>query len=99
MGRERHAAVDDRAVQGHWEGTCWLVRLRGKDTATVVQALARRVQTLPGGLMASLTWDRRLELAAHHAFTVATDVQVYFCDPHSPWQRRLARYVCYSASQ
>jgi len=64
-----------------------LVRLRGKHTATVVQALARRVQALPRGLMASLTWDRGLELAAHHAFTIATDVQVYFCDPHSPWQR------------
>lgn len=64
-----------------------LVRLRGKETATVVEALARRVQTLPRGLMTSLTSDRGLELAAHHAFTVATDVQVYFCDPQSPWQR------------
>jgi IS30 family transposase len=64
-----------------------LVRLCGKDTATVVQALTRRVQTLPHGLMASLTWDRGLELAAHRTFTIATDVQVYFCDPQSPWQR------------
>jgi len=64
-----------------------LVRLRGKDTATVVHALARRVQALPRGLMASLTWDRGLELAAHRTFTIATDVQVYFCDPQSPWPR------------
>lgn len=64
-----------------------LVRLPGKDTQSVVQALSRRVRALPSGLMASLTWDRGTELAAHKTFSVATDVQVYFCDPHSPWQR------------
>jgi IS30 family transposase len=64
-----------------------LVRVPSKDTTTVVGALARRVKTLPRGLMASLTWDRGTELAAHKTFTVATDVQVYFCDPQSPWQR------------
>ena len=64
-----------------------LVRLRGKDTQSVVQALSRRVRTLPSGLMESLTWDRGTELAAHKTFSVATDVRVYFCDPHSPWQR------------
>lgn len=105
--RERPAAVEDRAVPGHWEGDLLsgagnshiatlverqsryllLVRVRGKDTTTVVRALRRRVQRLPRGLMASLTWDRGMELAAHQAFTVATNVQVYFCDPQSPWQR------------
>lgn len=105
--RERPAAIDDRAVPGHWEGDLlagagnshvatlverqsrylMLVRVGGKDTTTVVRALKRRVQRLPRGLMASLTWDRGLELAAHRAFTVATNVQVYFCDPQSPWQR------------
>jgi IS30 family transposase len=64
-----------------------LVRVPAKDTHTVVRALARRVQRLPRGLMTSLTWDRGTELAAHRAFTIATNVQVYFCDPHSPWQR------------
>jgi IS30 family transposase len=64
-----------------------LVRLPGKDTQSVVQALTRRVRTLPTGLMSSLTWDRGMELAAHKTFSVATDVQVYFCDPQSPWQR------------
>jgi len=64
-----------------------LVRLPGKDTQSVVQALTRRVRTLPTGLMSSLTWDRGMELAAHKAFSVATDVRVYFCDPQSPWQR------------
>jgi IS30 family transposase len=64
-----------------------LIRLPNKETATVVRALARRAQRLPQGLMKSLTWDRGTELAGHHAFTVATNVQVYFCDPQSPWQR------------
>jgi IS30 family transposase len=64
-----------------------LVRLPGKDTQSVVRALTRRVRTLPEGLMSSLTWDRGMELAAHTSFSVATNVQVYFCDPHSPWQR------------
>jgi IS30 family transposase len=64
-----------------------LVRLPNKETHTVVRALTRHAQSLPRGLMKSLTWDRGTELAHHRAFTVATDVQVYFCDPQSPWQR------------
>lgn len=64
-----------------------LLKLPAKDTTTVVKALTRQVQKLPNELCRSLTWDRGLELAAHKDFTVATDVQVYFCDPHSPWQR------------
>jgi len=64
-----------------------LVRIPKADTQTVVRALAKRVQHLPQGLMKSLTWDRGTELAGHRAFTIATDVQVYFCDPQSPWQR------------
>ena len=64
-----------------------VVQVDSKDTATVVAALIRKVQTLPQGLMATLTWDRGKEMASHKNFTVATDVQVYFCDPRSPWQR------------
>ena len=64
-----------------------LVRVSGKDTTTVVSALIRAVQRLPDGLMASLTWDRGLEMAQHARFSIATDVAVYFCDPQSPWQR------------
>jgi IS30 family transposase len=64
-----------------------LIRLPNKESATVVAALARCVRRLPDGLMKSLTWDRGTELAHHRAFTIATDVQVYFCDPHAPWQR------------
>ncbi|MGH2710041.1 MAG: IS30 family transposase, partial [Actinomycetota bacterium] len=64
-----------------------LIKVQGKDTASVVDALTDRVQSLPRQLRASLTWDRGHELADHKRFTVATDVQVYFCDPQSPWQR------------
>lgn len=64
-----------------------LVKVDGKDSASVVTGLIRRVRRLPAGLMASLTWDRGSELAQHRRFTVATDVAVYFCDPYSPWQR------------
>ena len=59
----------------------------GKTTEAVVDALARHIQTLPDQLRRSLTWDRGLEMADHKRFTVATGVQVYFCDPKSPWQR------------
>ena len=64
-----------------------LVKVAGKDSDSVVSALIARVQHLPQGVMASLTWDRGTELAYHRKFTVATDVSVYFCDPKSPWQR------------
>lgn len=64
-----------------------LVKVKGKDTASVVSALSRQVRTLPVTLRKSLTWDRGGEMASHKDFTVATDVQVYFCDPQSPWQR------------
>jgi transposase, IS30 family len=64
-----------------------LVKVNGKDTARVVKALTRQVRKLPAALRRSLTWDRGMELAHHKRFTVATDVQVYFCDPQSPWQR------------
>jgi IS30 family transposase len=64
-----------------------LVKLAGKDTNSVVSALTRKVRRLPNELRRSLTWDRGTELAGHKDFTVATDVQVYFCDPRSPWQR------------
>ena len=64
-----------------------LVRLRDRHATTVARALARRIQRLPALLKQSLTWDRGHEMQQHAAFTVATDVQVYFCDPASPWQR------------
>jgi IS30 family transposase len=64
-----------------------LVKLDGKDTATVTRALAGQVQRLPNQLKGSLTWDRGTEMADHKSFTLATDLKVFFCDPQSPWQR------------
>ncbi len=64
-----------------------LVKLTGKDSAEVAQALSKRMRTLPATLRRSVTWDRGTELAEHKSFSIATDIKVYFCDPHSPWQR------------
>jgi IS30 family transposase len=64
-----------------------LVKLKSKDTETVVNALIKQAHKLPRELYKSLTWDRGKELAGHKRFSLATDVNVYFCDPQSPWQR------------
>ena len=64
-----------------------LARVKGKDTETVINALIKQAHVLPKELYKSLTWDRGSEMADHQRFTLATDVQVYFCDPQSPWQR------------
>jgi len=105
--RDRPAAIEDRAIPGHWEGDLLsgarnshiatlverhsrftlLVKVKSKETTTVVPAVSKQVAKLPEALRRSLTWDRGMEMAHHKAFSVATDVQVYFCDPQSPWQR------------
>src|SRR5471032_1191367 len=105
--RARPAAVEDRAVPGHWEGDLlsgsknsyiatlverhtryvMLAKVAKKDTQTVISALIKQARKLPDELYKSLTWDRGKELADHRRFTLATDIDVYFCDPQSPWQR------------
>jgi IS30 family transposase len=105
--RERPAAVEDRAVPGHWEGDLifgtynsqiatlverhtryvMLAKVNGKDTETVINALIKQAHKLPRELYKSLTWDRGSEMADHQRFSLATDIDVYFCDPQSPWQR------------
>ena len=64
-----------------------LVKVDGKDTQTVVNALIKSARKLPQELYKSLTWDRGKEMAGHKRFTLATDIEVYFCDPQNPWQR------------
>jgi IS30 family transposase len=64
-----------------------LVKVKNKDTESVVSALIKQSKKLPGELYKSLTWDRGKELADHKRFTMETNVEVYFCDPSSPWQR------------
>src|SRR5665647_92497 len=64
-----------------------LVKIANKDTQTVVSALITQAKTLPNELYKSLTWDRGKELTDHRRFTFATNIDVYFCDPQSPWQR------------
>jgi IS30 family transposase len=64
-----------------------LAKIANKDTQTVVSALITQAKKLPNELYKSLTWDRGKELADHGRLTLATDIDVYFCDPQSPWQR------------
>lgn len=105
--RERPAAVEDRAIPGHWEGDLlagsrnsfvatlverqsryvMLVKVPNKNTDSVVAALIEQSKKLPQELCKSLTWDRGKELADHRRLKLATDIDVYFCDPHAPWQR------------
>ncbi len=105
--RQRPAAVEDRAVPGHWEGDLlsgpnnsyiatlverhtryvMLAKLANKETHSVVSALIKQAKKLPNELYKSLTWDRGKELTDHRRFTLATNIDVYFCDPQSPWQR------------
>ena len=104
---EGPAAIDDRAVPGHWEGDLICgsknsyiatvverqtrftlsVKVDGKKADTVVPASARQMIRLPRQLKQSLTWGRGTELYSNQKFTFATDIDIYFCDPSSPWQR------------
>jgi len=64
-----------------------LAKVKNKNTKSVVSALIKQSKKLPDELYKSLTWDRGKELADHERFTLETDINVYFCDPRSPWQR------------
>ena len=64
-----------------------LAKVKNKETDEVVGSLIKQMRKLPKQLRSTLTWDRGAELAAHKDFALATDMDVYFCDPYSPWQR------------
>jgi len=64
-----------------------LMKVTDRRTDTVVSALIKQAKKLPDELYKSLTWDRGKEMSDHQRFTMATDINVYFCDPSSPWQR------------
>ena len=68
-------------------GTYILVHLTGKDTLTVIQAMKREMIKLPEHLRRSIIWDRGPEIAAHNLLSIALDLDIYICDPQSPWQR------------
>ena len=81
-GNTHTATLVERASQ-----FVMLVTVNGKNTNSVVGALKQHIQSVPVGLMRSLTWERGTEMAQHKQITVATNVDIYFCDPQSPWQR------------
>ena len=60
---------------------------RGHGAESVTDALSQAITTLPAQLRRSLTWDQGREMALHGQIAVAADIDIYFCDPHSPWQR------------
>ena len=64
-----------------------LAKLKDKNSSTIISALIKQSKKLPKELYKSLTWDRGTEMAGHQKFTIATNIEVYFCDPASPWQR------------
>jgi len=84
-GRKKNSYIAT-LVERH-ERYVMLVKVANKDTESVVTALIKSAQKLPRELYKSLTWDRGKELADHPRFTLKTNVDVYFCDPQSPWQR------------
>ena len=86
MGKGGHSAIGT-LVERHSRYVMLFRLPHGRSAEQVREQLAATIRKLPVQLRRSLTWDRGKEMAQHREFTVATGVQVYFCDPHSPWQR------------
>ncbi|MGO9341681.1 MAG: IS30 family transposase, partial [Acidimicrobiales bacterium] len=86
MGTQNRSAVGTLVERS--TRFCLLLHLPDTHKAKdVEQQMTKAIQTLPKELARSITWDQGSEMAAHKSFTVSTGVPVYFCDPHSPWQR------------
>lgn len=85
MGRNNGSQV--ATLVERTTGLLLLGKLDNKQAATVAARLQERITTLPDCLRRSITWDQGSEMANHQQLTIATDVKVYFCDPHAPWQR------------
>jgi transposase, IS30 family len=86
IGKNQGSAIGT-LVERSFRLTLLVQLVNGRTTDEVTAAIQRQIATLPDQLAKSLTWDQGHELAGHVGFTVATGIPVYFCDPHSPWQR------------
>src|SRR6266849_2070741 len=86
IGKDNHSAIGT-LVERATRYVMLLELKNGKTAENVREALAKKIQALPAELWRSITWDQGPELSEHAQFTVDTGVKVYFCDPHSPWQR------------
>jgi IS30 family transposase len=86
IGQGQHSAIGT-LVERQTRYTILLALPRGRTAESVREAIAERILELPEQLRQSLTWDRGKEMSEHERFTIETGIQVYFCDPHSPWQR------------
>jgi IS30 family transposase len=85
---DRPKEADDRAVSGFWEGDLIIGKGNKSQIAIRLSSVPRKkMETLPEFMRKSMTWDQGKEMARHTDFTIKTGMPIYFCGPHSPWQR------------